>query len=465
MKTLFLILSLLAGSVLTDAAPASEPRRNITIILSPYYDDADRTAVEHRVLGLLFSASAGSKVAVVDGWNLQKIAELEIPELRIDSPAARRRALREPLARLLVWFKESSTNSPPASLRGSAALRIPEGLAYLTSAPSKEPRSVVLIGSPIYVSQTEPSYSMTGDRFPSDGHLFCSEDDSLYGLMNKGGRLRGFSVHVWYLREGLFSSALYKSKVQRFWTLFVSGQAGTLASFTADGLQALNAATRAGLEPVGVYPINPRFGKVEMLRVVREIETRTLTNHPPTIDFSAVTRPANSPKSEKDIVLMFERSAAGPTAESEREIVTALEREAAGQTAVGIMWKSPGIDLDLYVFPAAGAAPLYFGNGVTSSGRFIHDYRDANVGTDWERVVLNSTAHLGELKAYVNFFGGATAEPVEGKVVFHHDGKTVHGTFRLRASAGNAGADLALRDSSPFWTELKLSELLLANSR
>lgn len=436
----------LLAITLASAAATLAPAQDVKVVhvgLSPYMSDWDRGVVSNQVLNLVGTVPAGTRLVFEDAWNLQTIATFEIPRLKSDRPGVRARFLKGPLAQLLSWLERvgREAESAPEGVRGSAVLRLPEYLAFVTQQAASEPRSILLIGSPLYQSPTESSYSFGEDRFPSDACLFCDPAGSIFSVVRKRDRLRNTRVFFLYPGEGLFRSELYKDCVARFWNLFVTYQGGVMACFHADAERTFAMLTKADLPPVRRDAVNPSLTKPEMLSITREIPWRMITNEVGEVkyEFEPPPRPV----------------------EAEQRVLRDLEQTVADhQTAIGIMWSIRGLDLDLWVWPQPEADPLFFRNTRTPEGRYIYDYRDKNEGLDYEKVLLERSADLSRVKAFVNFYAGSSAGPVEGKLFLRHQGRTFMGKFNLAARTGNEAAQVATRSSSPFWTELALPSLI-----
>ncbi len=129
--------------------------------LSPFYREADCQKVRQKLMRFILEAPLGSRIAVDDAYNLQSIAIFDVPsstKLRFDSPANRSRLLAQPLASLTRWFTQSVRSSDTnRDLKETAALKVPEWLGLMSSQPAKEACAVVIIGSPLYRSSTEPA--------------------------------------------------------------------------------------------------------------------------------------------------------------------------------------------------------------------------------------------------------------------------------------------------------------------
>lgn len=422
--------------------------RSLHLVLSPFYDAADRQLASTAIAEIVAKAPVGCRVRVLDGWNLETIAELGLPQNlhMAEALAARRRAVRTDLARVVAWLGRA-TNAPAESgLAGSAMVDLPRALEHCSTAPSDELESILILGSPIYHSPLEPQFSFLPDRFPSDAHLGTERASSVFSVQDKRQRLRNRRVFVWYPRERCFGSDLYRDRVERFWSLFVRYQEGVLASFGADGRQTLGDLFRPQVTATRTDGLDPAFKKVEMLSVHRDIPYRRMTNVAGEVTYTLAPLPNE------------ESRPSGLRAE--RRMLKDLSEVPADKTAIGIMWAIPGLDLDLYVWTRDDAPPLCFGNTRSADGNYIHDYTDRNDSVDYEKVILeNSPASRDALKVAVNFYAGSTSAPVTGKVYLRYEGITYTGTFTIQAQQGNRGADRLTRLANPAWTEVQLGKL------
>jgi len=255
MKTIILILSVGFFALFATAA-APESSQEIIVGVSPFQPAAER-AKQQALLQRFVVADApnGSRVVVWDAWELRVICDLQLPALRFDSPAARAPRVAPALGALKQWFASLDGSQAPAGLKDTGAIRVPEWLHAATAQPVTGRRTIVAMASPFCVVPDEPSFSMLETRYPSDGHLSAG-DKSIYSIANKRGRLAN-TVMAWaYSSETLWASQNHRERVTRWWSLFIAGQGGALAAFSADAPQILLAATRTNHRASGGYAVN-----------------------------------------------------------------------------------------------------------------------------------------------------------------------------------------------------------------
>ncbi len=439
MKTILRLITMIA--LLSGGTALAAEIKTVHVGLSPFLSETDRERVWLQLCNWISTLPGGTRIVFSDAYMLQTVVTFEIPQLRYDTPKARTSFLRPPMATLKNWFDQCGQRTSPAGLRNSAILRTPEYLNHVTTDVAEEPRSIVLIGSPLYQSQNETVFSFGEDRFPTDAHLACDEMGSVFGILLKQQRMNHVLVHWLYPCESIFCSSLYKDRIERFWNLFIGHQSGTMASFSADGNSVFRRAITSGLPRKREDELDPCQDKVEMWTIRREVPARVMTNAVATVKFRV--RPQQS------------------TTQAETNFIRMLEEQVpSDKTAIGIMWSIRGLDLDLYVWHHPGVSPLFYRNTRTTEGHYIHDYRDANDQVDYEYVILDASTDLQQASAFVNFYAGQTNDPVCGKVILRHAGRTYHGTFALPARYGNKGNERDGRQSSPFWVGIKLDDLI-----
>lgn len=517
MKRLTLALSVL--TLFTLPLRAAEPARpsEVLVGLSPFYTLDQRVAASEALVRLILQGlPRATQVSVWDAWNLTSVVTFTVPseaKLKYDSPQARvqQREIALALGGLKRWF-DANTNAPVLrELSHTAALKIPEWLQEASGATAVGAQRVyVLVGSPLYRSPAEPTFDMAEDaRYPSDGHLALGLRDSVFGVAEKAGRLDRATVHWCYLDQSVWANELHRHSVTRFWSLFVKGQGGTLATFGADLAATFTRATQTNLPPVLRAEVEPADDKP----VMRSARPRTLpawleqiskpsaiTPDPPPAPRAPVTTPAEvepapveptptaateKPDSTPELLPIAQPPALppdpAPAAEPVKPAAAADEGAApppvppqspeptvtslfptpasAEATGIGIAWAARGVDLDLYVRAHARAQELYFRQNVTREGRYYHDYRNANLGIDYEYVELRPGVDLRQTSVWVNYYVGRVPN-VAGKVCIHHGGKTVVRDFVMKAPHGNRAGHGQRRGESPYWTEVKLTEIL-----
>jgi hypothetical protein len=445
--TLITLPSLLAVGQSTNIS-------EIHVALSPLYAGADKENIHDRLTRFILEAPPGSRITCDDAYNLQSIAVFTVPALRFDSRANRARTLAGPLAALGLWFAKTNNPGAPGDLRGSALLRVPEWLQQVSVQGSDLARSIIIVGSPLYVSATESTFSMPPDLYPGDGHLLATLDQSIYGLGEPTNCLVGVTLHWCYPSEQVFANDLHAHRLRRFWSLYSSLRGGLLSDFSADLASTLARATKGGLPPVGRFQVESGDTKLEM-RVARPRDIPrwmpqqvSATNLPAARGSTPVAQPTETAAPASPAVALPWQSPQG-----------VVQRDRAARPvvfAVGLMWQARA-DIDLYITPP-GAPELFFGNVLGPSGRYLHDFRDANSHHDYEWVELWQEVEPSQVAAWVNYFAGDG--PVRGTVCVYYHGQKYLAPFELRATRGNSGADGRNRELSPYWLKLDLAKIV-----
>jgi hypothetical protein len=102
----------------------------------------------------------------------------------------------------------------------------------------------------------------------------------------------------------------------------------------------------------------------------------------------------------------------------------------------------------------------------TPEGRYLHDWRDHNLGVAYESVELNPTPDLdlSKVGAWVNYFEGKVS-PVHGVVVVLFNGQSSFGEFTVTAPGGNKAGEKDKRDQSRYWVRLNLADLVKSGTK
>lgn len=225
------------------------------------------------------------------------------------------------------------------------AIRLPQLLDPVAETlldPGQETR-VMVVGSPLYLDEREPVFSMSAGTFPSDGHLLAGRDGSVFGLKHRQRRLEGVTLLATHFGSP-WDSDLHRAKVTRFWRLFLKGQGGRMASLTGDPAAAFRLALHPPLPTPGTpeeAPLDSSSTRSEMIHITRE---------PATTDWitgETILRPASAPP----------RSLRGPL-------------------RIAIRWKGK-VDLDLYPRARPGGPRLYFEMPTSPEGDYARDHRSS----------------------------------------------------------------------------------------
>jgi len=467
---------LLSAQVIAHAADAT-----IQVVVSPWTTPAQRIKEQQQIRAfILRRAPAGTNLELWDGWSLETLGEATIPALRYDNAAAR--AQNRDLARLLAGLKKwaETPQEDDVSLAGTAALRAPELLQEIGDEQSGAYRSVILIGSPLYTNQTEPTFSMSDGRYPSDGHLKCTLSESVYGVAEKQGRLDQVFVHWAIPSSAVWKNELHEHAVTRFWVLFVQAQGGKLVTFNTDLPRVLQRALRQDLMPVLSAQADPSDEKPVMHSAAprdvpawleqipappvalptQEPEPKPSKIQPTPVVVMPKLVPTPQPTVIHSMVVAQSSTvsvASPPPAPIHIAVPVTLDNS---KTGIGIAWSSD-VDLDLYVQPAPGKKEVYYRDDRSPEAFLYSDERHANVGGLYEFVEFRKPVDLNQTTVWVNYYGGA-ASNVTGQVVLFDHGQIKVGTFEIVAAHGNHGWSSRDRANSPYWVKIDLNSLVEA---
>jgi len=420
------ILHLFLVGLLMSNLHGSERIEKNVIVVSPHssVEELNRTwkTLQRQCL---IDSPGNSHFRILDGWELTLIAEVKIPDsmnkkLRISQVAPA-------LNKMKSWFVQAAHSKGP--LKGTGIFRFPEFIDLLQREVEGK-TAATLVGSPFVVIPSEPELSFYDPAseepeyvYPSDYHMQLNRLQSPYGLVGREDALKGMTVHLLYKEEGIFKSLVYKQQVHRFWALWFETLGASLFGFGADCNRTFSDVWKVNL-PKPAFELNENDTTLEMRNAQRPDPTE--------IQAEQVHQ------GQVDRVEMFE-------AEASRY---------GSKLSVGIMWDSPNVDLDLYVWEKGLSKPIYFGNGTTSLGRHLRDYRDAT-GQELEQVVMNQAA-TSDFQAWVNtyFVGENVTGPIKGKVLISSNGRTEVSGFSIDVNRGNGGANRANRQTDPHWRQV-----------
>src|SRR5262249_24571156 len=160
---------------------------------------------------------------------------------------------------------------------------------------------------------------------------------SVFSVSAMRHRLANTRVFVRYPNESVFCSDLYRNLVERFWSLYITYQEGTLAAFAACGENTLEGVFDSGAPAIRTDGIDPNQNKVEMISMRREVPHRTIECPVAEVSFVEVPAPQPPPPPAAPALTAAARA--------EAPILAQLSRIPASQTALGIMWDIEGMDL------------------------------------------------------------------------------------------------------------------------
>lgn len=409
--------------------PASEPPHVRYVIgLSPFLEDSVKDEVfRHLVRFLLEEMPMNSSMWLYDAYHVRTIAQINIPSARaFESARTRANQFKDRIQEVKEFLAAHHEKPGTNDLNWDNAVRLPQFVEFVGENLSGPKHAVVvlLLGSPLYLDDKEMGFSMVDGYFPSDGHLLADREKSVYGLQDRSETLQGAAVHWAYFGDPWLSE-IHREKIGRFWTLYVKGQGGCLATFCGD-LPTLFNAVAAGAESPQArhlrHEIDPAQTKIEMLRITRDVGVA---------DWITRDRPSNL--------------AQGPPSTT------------VGPMKIGIRWQGD-IDLDLYSRPARQSETLFFRHTRSPEGYYFKDHR-SSPEREYEFIEFLSPVDVRRVEASVNLYQGSAPGGPEGEVRVEFDGKVYVGRFRVRAESGNHGRSGG--DQGDWWTTINLPALLM----
>jgi len=422
-----LAMFLAAPARAADDAP--KPPRYI-IGLSPYLDTAVKDSVYRRVISLLLEhVPLGSSLVICDAHELRTITQADVPEVSaFQSAKTRANQFKDQIQSLKKFLAADPPKLESAKLPAGAmaqAIRFPQFMDFVGENLAAADRAsvVIVLGSPLYVDQKEPGFSMIEGYFPSDGHLLADRDGSVFGLKARSGALKGVTAHFGYFGDPWVTEA-HQEKVARFWTLYLAEQGGVLGAFTGDLATVFNAArgdAAAYATRAERFQLDRSSTKIEMLRVSRDIASMdwiTRDNLP----HAAQTPPSKT----------------------------------TGPMKIGIRWRG-NLDLDLYATPKPGAETLFFEHMRSAEGYYFKDHR-SSPEREYEFIEFESPVDVWRVEARVNFYEGESESGPSGDIRVEFDGRIYEGRFALSAERGNEGRTGPSQRS--HWTRINIPEIL-----
>jgi hypothetical protein len=428
------VVSFLAVLVLAVAvgcrpeAPAGNTRHIRYVVgLSPFLDRASGDAAFGRIMHLLLEdMPLNSSLWLYDAYHVRTIAQVEIPNIRaFESGRTRANQFGAQIQKLKSFL--AASNEPPAvaGLDFHGAIRFPQFMDFVGDNLNRTNVSVVavVLGSPLYLDEKEPGFSMVGGYYPSDGHLAASRERSVFGRKDCRDALRNVVVHFGYFGDP-WTSELHRQKVVRFWDLFLKAQGAQLASFTGDLPTVFNTVRSGGL------PDESRSGRVDLDEGQTKLEMLRITRDVGVADWITRELPAG-------------HRSPPPTATT-------------GPMKIGIRWQGD-IDLDLYAKAREDAETLFFEHQRTPEGYYYKDHR-SSPDREFEFIEFTEPVDARSVLARINFYEGAATAGASGEIRIEFLGRIYTGRFQLSADHGNQGRE-GLQQGG-FWTDIDIPQTL-----
>ncbi len=426
-------VSLVAALALTFVAgcKAEAPAGNVQhtryiVGVSPFLNEQDANAAfRHLAHLLLEDMPLNSSLWLYDAYHVRTIAQIDIPNQRaFESSRTRANQFSDPIQKLKSFLAQRHEPPVVEQLDFARAIRLPQFLDFVGDNLHQTNATAVAIvlGSPLYLDEKEPGFSMVDGYFPSDGHIVAPRDKSVYGRAGCANSLRDVAVHFGYFGDP-WTSELHQQKVGRFWNLFLAAQGAQLASFTGD-LPTIFNAVRGGNNGGGRSgrdEIDPTQTKLEMLRITRDVGAADWI----TRDLPADHRPPP------------------PTT-------------MIGPLKIGIRWQGD-LDLDLYSQAREGAGTLFFQHTREPEGYYFKDHR-SSPEREYEFIEFTEPVDVREVRARINFYEGRQPGGARGEVRIEFQGRIYTSHFELSAEHGNQGRDGRRQDE--FWTGIDVLKTL-----
>jgi len=404
-NTLLFCVILIMWLIAAQAASA----RNLVVAVSPYYapDEARRHSIT--LLQQLTGLNQGSRVTMIDGYNLSIIGEFNIPDNpAYNNPKARLGVNRKAVSALKRFADQSVAPDGEGHSSISGAVRLPQLLRYVANNFAQSSRlDVIVLGSPLYDDPREPVFSMAGGHFPSDAHLFASQGKTPFGAADQSKLLKNVHVHIGYGNDNIMQGDRHAYFVKRFWTLYAEALGGKLGGFVGDVPTLFRSVSNNSAPPAHDFkPV--KSNKLEMI-ILPPVESRQS---------------------------IFER----PVSEA---ALSQAQMRRAENVQIGISWQCALCDLDLYAQAMPGAPVLYFGRTVTTHGHYWKDYRNSpDLTNGYETIGFDVPLDLRTLTIVINFYEGQAPQGVSGEIRLSVNGHTYASTFHISATTGNKGRDV-----------------------
>lgn len=411
-KVAFVLSFLLVLIGLASRASA----RDMAIGLSPYLEASIAEAQMNAVLQFLAGAlEPGDRCILFDAYHVQTLGTFAVPDNAVyRQPKAKIQANRQAVGALVQFARAAKKPHGEGEPSVIGAIRLPQALRFIgQDYPVVQDSDVILLGSPIYDDPKEKAFTMRLNHVPGDGHLTKARSVTPYGIKGQESLLAKRRIHLAYHDEIWKQDDHHQYFVQRFWTLFVEGQGGQLASFTHD-LPALFQRVKSHAPPsTHDYKVEPT-DKIEMILM-----------RPPAV---------------KQQTSIYERPI------SKTPVPPSVLRQAT-QVEVGITWGCGGygssscdLDLDLYGLREPTAKAIWFLNTVTPEGQYFRDFRTSPLRANgYESLAYHVPVDMNTLLLAVNFYHGSAPGGVKGEIRIAFNGQTYAQAFHIIAQEGNGG--------------------------
>ncbi len=429
MKTLCLLAAL-------NLAPTAQAvPHHVVIVLGPDIPTALHSTIGAQLESVMSSGEPGTQITIFSGDTFQTLSTVTLT----DSKPLLQRERNIPAIRAAVSAVRQSTNS-------AAILSVPRVLDEISRQIRPVNGSILLIGDAYPCNGREVLCLST--NWPADGQLLNSA--SAFSTVERRHQLEQTTMHWLTTDPNRSSGEIHRRSMERFWSLFVSTQGGSLVSYTPNVSTAFQSAFSDRREPFQQVALNPA-------------DTNRL--------FHWVGEPAIEPAQVVHRIDLFVTNKVTRTVtnwvEEVRRVPSPWPAVPRGKIGIGVLWNTPpgesrAVDIDLHVPVPKDGVELSWNNKKSPSGRYYRDIQksEPNPSPDWQNlwefVELDGT-QLPEA-IYLNRYAGSAA--VTGEVRIEYNGRVNVIAFVMPSAPGNHGADTQRRDRSPQWLRIDLRSVL-----
>lgn len=426
-----MLVRLAASFMMMAAVSSAATARTLVAILPP-----DRSVPAETLIAELAQTMTAlgpdDRLIVYGAEGPTQLAIIALPQgPNAVNPAWVKRKLAEAFRPVMTYLKGASDIPATGGIAGN--LMIPAALDaigrnLLPALPERE-ADILLLGSWQYLDRRDGRWAIIDRFYPSDAHIRAARAETPFGTAGAEERLRGGTLHFcWPGGDAAFETDAYREAVTRFWTLYVTAQAGRIGTFSQD-MSTCFQRWRAG-EATGQAAYAPiAGGKIEMLRAPGPVAAFV----PDTMD-----QPGE----------YFLRD----DVPISRTPPTAMK----GIAWIGLKWNAP-CDVDLYSRPDGSSQWLYYGQVRSADGRFNKDFLSATGETQFEYIEFVRPIDLATAEVAINLYSGELAVPPEGVIRVWFGGRVYEAPFKLAAKRGNRGA---LPMTGANWLRIDLRKVL-----
>lgn len=368
---------------------------------------------------VLSTLKQGDELSLINGQNFSEISKFVVPDQEgADNIAVKRKLFTVDILKLRDYVGKISVSNDPVKF---SLIQFPQllkhvfGLKYDVN-HRENPINILTIGNVLYYDK-EGIFDMKNARFPSDGHILSDEQHSVYGTSNKQGLLKNVLVHQIF--TNVWDGDNYKTRINRFWSLYIKNQGGNLATFTNDLQTGFERLTQ-NPSSVENFDFDNTKSKLEMYRATRE------------------AIPVGGYSKEAYFLADGVQISNEPPSSTQ------------GNLRVGIRW---GCQCDVDLYAKSNTAPdyLYYGRQDSTEGHYFKDFTSSTAVNGLEYIQFNDV-DASNMEVKINLYSGSSDDGVvTGIVRAELNGKVYEAPFEIKPS---------FLSSDSKWTRINLNQLL-----